>query len=296
MAAAPVASKAAREPLAGGRVLVVDGHLANHIVLDGQIRQLGALPRLAENGRVALAQWPMAQWSTAPDTIDVILTDCSMPEMSGEQLAQAIRADEAQRQSSTAVPIVGLTANAQPEASARAIAAGMTACLVKPIGLDALRDALASAARHASPSPQAATESVADNEAPAFDVALLAAFGDQSAALVDTRSPMRAGPRRSARRAARAGLCAARRSRAPDEGRGAFRWLRRAPHCSALANGRPKKKPRARTMSMPASRSSPPGRLHWTRSTPPSRVRPSERGARVRMPCLRYVSSPVCSN
>ncbi len=56
LTSAPVASNAMREPLAGVRVLVVDDHPANRIVLDGQIRLLGAVPRLAENGRVALAR------------------------------------------------------------------------------------------------------------------------------------------------------------------------------------------------------------------------------------------------
>ncbi len=55
----------------------------------------------------------------------MVLTDCAMPEMSGEQLATAIRSEEGA--ASERVPIVGLTANAQPEAAARAIGAGMSA-------------------------------------------------------------------------------------------------------------------------------------------------------------------------
>lgn len=39
-------------------------------------------------------------------------------------------------------PIIGVTANAQPEALTQALGAGMTLCLVKPLGLDALHRAL----------------------------------------------------------------------------------------------------------------------------------------------------------
>ncbi|WP_244140089.1 transporter substrate-binding domain-containing protein [Caballeronia sp. BCC1704] len=135
---APEAARALR----GLRVLVVDDHPANRMVLDGQIRLLGGSTELAVDGRSAFACW-----RDHPGAFDVILTDCSMPEMSGEELAEAIRADEATHASGArATPIVGLTANAQPEAARRAVAAGMTMCLVKPIGLDALRDALAAAA------------------------------------------------------------------------------------------------------------------------------------------------------
>ncbi len=135
--AAPEVARALR----GLRVLVVDDHPANRMVLDGQIRLLGGSTELAVDGRSAFARW-----RDHPGAFDVILTDCSMPEMSGEELAEAIRADEATHAfGARATPIVGLTANAQPEAARRAVAAGMTMCLVKPIGLDALRDALAAA-------------------------------------------------------------------------------------------------------------------------------------------------------
>nr|WP_306805885.1 transporter substrate-binding domain-containing protein [Caballeronia sp. BR00000012568055] len=152
--------------LSGRCVLIVDDHPANRIVLDGQLRLLGAVTRLASDGRAALSAW-----HTERDTFDVILTDCSMPEMSGEELTQAIR------QSDADVPIVGLTADAQPEARARALASGMTACLVKPIGLDELRNALVSVMR--GPSREH------EHEAP-FDAAALDAFGDSRAALIET--------------------------------------------------------------------------------------------------------------
>jgi two-component system, NarL family, sensor histidine kinase EvgS len=170
------------QALQGRSVLIVDDHPANRIVLDGQLRLLGASTRLAADGRAALAAW-----RAEPDSFDVILTDCSMPEMSGEELTQAIRAEEAKhaeaskhgdvsKHATTNVPVIGLTANAQPEAAARALASGMTMCLVKPIGLDELRDALLvalpSATTHRTPVP--------------FDQTLLDAFGANQAKLIDT--------------------------------------------------------------------------------------------------------------
>ncbi|SAK75358.1 ATP-binding protein [Caballeronia ptereochthonis] len=185
--AQPAAASASVESLAGLRVLVVDDHPANRIVLDGQIRLLGGTAELAVDGKRALARW-----RAGPRAFDVILTDCSMPEMSGEELTRAIRDDEANDASKPRpVPIVGLTANAQPDAAARAIAAGMTACLVKPLSLDGLRAALIETTRErrapvasvAAPKPHAVTPG---SEAGAFDRALLEGFGDQAGTLVDT--------------------------------------------------------------------------------------------------------------
>ncbi|WP_250514756.1 transporter substrate-binding domain-containing protein [Caballeronia sp. INDeC2] len=182
----PIQTGAVDEVLAGLRVLVVDDHPANRIVLDGQIRLLGGAAQLAVDGKAALARW-----RADPRAFDVILTDCSMPRMSGEELARTIRDDEANDPSRPrAMPIVGLTANAQPDAAMRAVASGMTACLVKPLGLDDLREALLAvtlggrASAAASKKPRAAGSDAPDE--PVFDHASLAGFGDQAGALVDT--------------------------------------------------------------------------------------------------------------
>ncbi|MEJ0003806.1 MAG: response regulator, partial [Pararobbsia sp.] len=125
------------------RVLVVDDHPANRLVMRQQLESLGCRVTLAEEGREGLAQWEC-------EPFDAVLTDCSMPVMSGEALATAIRekvrARSAAQEGSLArrahCLIVGATANAQPEASQRALAAGMDECLIKPIGLEGLAKAL----------------------------------------------------------------------------------------------------------------------------------------------------------
>ncbi|WP_250453175.1 transporter substrate-binding domain-containing protein [Caballeronia sp. ATUFL_M2_KS44] len=179
-AAPPVAACDVQQALGGVRVLIVDDHPANRIVLDGQLRLLGCATHCEADGRAALARW-----RSDPNGFDVIVTDCSMPEMSGEELARTIRADETQRDPPMRpTPIIGLTANAQPEAAQRAVASGMTMCLVKPIGLDELRRAVSSVP--GTREARATQHAVKPRNAPFFDEAMLTAFGDQTATLIDT--------------------------------------------------------------------------------------------------------------
>ena len=130
--------------LPGLHVLVVDDHPANRMLLASQLDTLGCVIETANDGGAAFARWEGQRQEGAP--FDLILTDCSMPTMSGEDLARAIRAREQGLTGTNAAPkltpIIGVTANAQPEALTQALDAGMTLCLVKPLGLDALHRAL----------------------------------------------------------------------------------------------------------------------------------------------------------
>jgi two-component system sensor histidine kinase EvgS len=190
-AGAGARSDAERALLAGRRVLVVDDHPANRIVLGSQLAELGCSVETADDGSAGLLRW-----QADPSAFDLILLDCSMPVMGGEEVARRIRAQEAQ--TGGAVPIVGVTADAQAEAAALAMEAGMNLCLVKPVGFDDLRRTLASVLRAtgatagsgAPPAaPRASAGSVAYPAAPpraeAFDRALVDAFGPQADALVD---------------------------------------------------------------------------------------------------------------
>jgi two-component system sensor histidine kinase EvgS len=152
-AEAAEAVESAQMPMrAGLRVLVVDDHPANRILLESQLNTLGCKIETANDGEAAFALWDQRRLEGTP--FDLILTDCSMPVMSGEDLARSIRAREAKLKwtgtegGERATAIVGVTANAQRESVTEALAAGMTQCLVKPVGLDALRNALALATRH----------------------------------------------------------------------------------------------------------------------------------------------------
>ncbi|EDZ42050.1 MAG: response regulator [Planktotalea sp.] len=60
---------------------------------------------------------------------DLVLTDISMPEMDGLQLATEIRAmTDAKRD----IPIIAMTANAETEAAERFVKAGINEVLAKP--------------------------------------------------------------------------------------------------------------------------------------------------------------------
>jgi two-component system, NarL family, sensor histidine kinase EvgS len=171
-----------RERFDGLHVLVVDDHPANRLVMRQQLESLGCRVALAEDGNQAMAQW-------LNETFDVVLTDCSMPIMSGEALATEIREQEQEQElqwqqamgqgHASRLPrrrrclILGATANAQPEARRQAIAAGMDECLVKPMGLEALARALDGVIR-VTPPPGPMTTPV-----PMIEAVKLARFGNQ---------------------------------------------------------------------------------------------------------------------
>ncbi|WP_271411760.1 transporter substrate-binding domain-containing protein [Pseudomonas sp. Q1-7] len=116
------------------RVLVVDDHPVNRMMLAQQLELLGQSAQQAEHGEEALRAWSQADF-------DLVITDCNMPVMNGYELTRRIRALERERGGSPGL-IVGLTANAQPEELARCREAGMDDCLFKPIGLEGLQDYL----------------------------------------------------------------------------------------------------------------------------------------------------------
>lgn len=115
-------------------VLVAEDNPINQMILREQLESLGCQAIVARDGEEALGYW-------AARRFDAVLTDINMPHVDGYQLAQELRRLGAQ------VPIIGATANAAPEERARCLAAGMDGCLVKPITLQALHEALKRGAR-----------------------------------------------------------------------------------------------------------------------------------------------------
>ncbi|MDN8611565.1 PAS domain-containing sensor histidine kinase [Variovorax ginsengisoli] len=136
--AAP-ATAAAPEPGAflpqrGRRILAVDDHPANRLLLQRQLEHLGLECELAEDGETALALW-------RDGGFDLVITDCSMPVMDGYALAVAIRKLERER-GLPRCPVLGCTAHVQEAERRHALEAGMDECLMKPFSLDALSAAL----------------------------------------------------------------------------------------------------------------------------------------------------------
>ncbi len=71
--------------LSGVRVLVVDDHPTNRIILQHQLRKAGALPATVESGEQALASL------RAGHSFDIAVIDMQMPAMDGMMLASSIR-------------------------------------------------------------------------------------------------------------------------------------------------------------------------------------------------------------
>jgi len=121
-------------------VLVVDDNAANRFVAGKVLELFGCTHETADDGRQALERAAVAPF-------DLILMDVKMPVMDGVAATRAIRAlpDPA-----SAVPILALTANADPRDEAEYLAAGMDGVAQKPIQPDALLNAIRLAlSRHA---------------------------------------------------------------------------------------------------------------------------------------------------
>jgi multi-sensor hybrid histidine kinase (EC 2.7.13.3) len=117
------------------KVLVIDDHPANLMLMAQQLGYLGLSHATASDGREALEKWRKTPF-------DVLVLDCNMPHMSGYQVATVVRGEE--RQSGRPrCTILGYTANAQPEVRQKCLSAGMDDCLLKPISLRTLSQCLA---------------------------------------------------------------------------------------------------------------------------------------------------------
>jgi signal transduction histidine kinase/FixJ family two-component response regulator/HPt (histidine-containing phosphotransfer) domain-containing protein len=121
-------------PAGGQRLLVVDDHPVNRQVLVLQLRLLGLDADTAIDGIDAFHAW-------APGRYAAVLADIHMPVMDGYELARRLRAAETESGASR-TPIVAVTANATMGEEERCLAAGMDACLVKPVTIERLRTTL----------------------------------------------------------------------------------------------------------------------------------------------------------
>lgn len=113
-------------------ILIVDDNATNRVVAQALCEMFGCSCETAEDGVEALE-------ALEERPFDLILMDIKMPRMDGIQATQAIRAlDGPQRH----VPIIALTANADPTDVAAYVAAGMIAVVEKPIKPERLRMAM----------------------------------------------------------------------------------------------------------------------------------------------------------
>lgn len=110
-------------------ILVAEDHPASQALLYDQLSMLGYAADIVASGREALAAYSEMHY-------DLILTDLSMPEMGGLDLARCLR------QQGAKLPIVGMTAYAGEEEHQACLEAGINALLLKPLNLSNLSQAM----------------------------------------------------------------------------------------------------------------------------------------------------------
>lgn len=112
------------------RILAVDDHPANRMLMKHQLLHLGHQVTEAKEGIEGWEKWQAQEF-------DAVITDCSMPGMDGIALTKLIRQHQSRH-----VIILGLTANAWPEERNKCLEAGMDDCLFKPLQLPHLQTIL----------------------------------------------------------------------------------------------------------------------------------------------------------
>jgi signal transduction histidine kinase/CheY-like chemotaxis protein len=113
--------------LSGITILLVEDNIINQEVASMMLERVGAKVDIANNGEEGAKKY-----LSNPDMYDLILMDLQMPIMSGYESARLIR------QQDKNVPIIALTAAAMVEDKQKAIEAGMSDHLSKPIDSEQL--------------------------------------------------------------------------------------------------------------------------------------------------------------
>lgn len=123
-ASEPLPSRAAAaSPTRSLRVLVADDNHVNRRVAEKILERAGHAVHLVADGEEALD-------ALQAGGIDLVLMDLNMPVLGGIEATKLYRFAALGQPH---VPIIGLTADATPEAARRCREAGMDACLIKPI-------------------------------------------------------------------------------------------------------------------------------------------------------------------
>jgi len=132
-------------------ILIVDDNATNRVVAQALCEMFGCTSETAEDGVEALE-------AVQERRFDLILMDIKMPRMDGVQATQAIRALTGPARD---IPIVALTANADPDDARKYLAIGMASVVEKPIKPERLRMAMNLALEQAA--EEAAAEAAPDH-------------------------------------------------------------------------------------------------------------------------------------
>jgi two-component system chemotaxis response regulator CheY len=114
------------------KVLVVDDFATMRKIIKNVLKQINVESVLeAENGKHALTV-------LKGDTVDLIISDWIMPEMTGIEFLKACKQDEAIKK----IPFIMVTAEAQKDNIMEAIKSGVDNYIVKPFTPEKLKDAI----------------------------------------------------------------------------------------------------------------------------------------------------------
>jgi CheY-like chemotaxis protein len=125
----------------GATVMIVDDERPLVTLTEEMLAELGYEPVGFESSRAALRAF-----RAEPDRFELILTDETMPELVGTELAIEIR------QLRPAVPIILMSGHGGPQLAKRAAEIGVNEVLHKPLQRRDLAESLARASRKYSPS------------------------------------------------------------------------------------------------------------------------------------------------
>ena len=123
--------------LQGKLILLAEDNLMNQKVIVDQLHALGYAVEVADDGVIALEKWRQYRYP-------LLLTDLHMPNMSGYDLAAAVRKEALQYDDddSQFTRIVAVTANALKGEEQKCLSVGMDGYITKPIELEVLQAVL----------------------------------------------------------------------------------------------------------------------------------------------------------
>jgi CheY-like chemotaxis protein/HPt (histidine-containing phosphotransfer) domain-containing protein len=140
--------------LQGVRVLVVDDHPSNRLLLMTLLKAWGCYCEEAEDGKTALVKLYEARYRKEP--FQIALLDMAMPEMDGEALAAQIKADRAIKD----ILLIMITSLGLRGDAARYRRLGFDGYLTKPVRQAHLRECMATVLGRAERTGAPATESL----------------------------------------------------------------------------------------------------------------------------------------
>jgi PAS domain S-box-containing protein len=124
----PAGDRPPPTPLAPSRILLVEDHDINRLLVTEMLERCGQTVEVAHDGNEAIAMVIDSVMRARP--YDLVLMDVQMPECDGLEATRAIRAEGI---GPGLLPVIALTANAFPEDVAAARSAGIQGHLAKPV-------------------------------------------------------------------------------------------------------------------------------------------------------------------